>query len=316
MRVAVLDDYLGAALSLADWSPVQALAEVDVFQEPIRAAQAAERLAPYEVVCLLRERMDMPAELIRALPNLRLIVITGTHNRTLDFEAARVRGITVCHTGFPPHGAVATPELAWGLMLSVLRCIPASDASVRTGGWQTQLGDGAAGKVLGLLGLGRTGQAMARYAKAFGMIPIAWSPNLTASAAQDLGAERVEKNELFSRSDVVSIHLVLGERSLGLVGASELALMKPGAVLINTSRGPIVQEEPLVDALSARRIRAGLDVFDEEPLPKSHPLRSLPNTVVTPHIGYVVKDTMELFYRQTAENVAAYLAGAPIRVVA
>jgi phosphoglycerate dehydrogenase-like enzyme len=310
MRVAVLDDYQGVALAYGDWGDL----EVEVFSDHLAADdEVVARLAPFEVVVAMRERTPFTRARLERLESLRLLVTTGMRNASIDLEAARDRGVTVCGTGSlgPP-----TAELAWGLILALTRHIPAEDARMRAGGWQHTIGPELAGRTLGLVGLGRLGARMARVAQAFEMETIAWSQNLTPERAAEAGAEAVAKDELFRRADVVSVHLVLSHRSRGLVGAQELALMKPTAYLVNTSRGPIVDEAALLDALHSGRIAgAGIDVYDTEPLPPSHPLRFAPNTVLTPHIGYVTTGTYEVFYREAVEDIAAWLAGAPVRVL-
>jgi phosphoglycerate dehydrogenase-like enzyme len=316
MRIAVLDDYQRVAVTLGAWDRLGPEAEVDVFDRNLGTVEeAAAALAPYEVVCLMRERMPMPRALIEKLPNLKLIVVTGARTRSIDFEAAAERGIPVCHTrGGESHHA--TPELAWGLILSCARSIPQEHARVREGGWQETIGTVLHGKTLGLLGLGKLGQRMVPVARAFGMEVIAWSQNLTPERAREGGAEYVDKDALFSRADVVSVHLVLGERTRGIVGAPELARMKPGAILVNTSRGPLIEEAALLDTLEAGRIRAaGLDVFDVEPLPEDHPLRRAPNLVTTPHLGYVTEGTYQAFFEDMVENIAAWRAGTPVRLL-
>jgi phosphoglycerate dehydrogenase-like enzyme len=315
-RIAVLDDYQGVALRMADWSRLQRDGEVVVLRKNLaREDEAAAALAEFDVVCLMRERMPMPESLIERLPKLKLIVVTGAHNRTLDLAAAKARGIAVSNTR-GGDSQYATPELAWGLILSLMRHIPDEHRRTREGGWQETIGTALHGKTLGVLGLGRLGTRMAVVGKAFGMELIAWSPNLTAERAEAAGAALVSKEALFERADVLTIHLVLGERSRGLVGAAELQRMKPTAVLINTSRGPIVDEAALIEALRARRIRgAGLDVYDEEPLPAGHPLRDLDNVVLTPHLGYVTEGTYRMFYEDMVEDIEAWLTGAPIRVL-
>jgi phosphoglycerate dehydrogenase-like enzyme len=309
-RVAVLDDYQGVALQCADWSEL----EVEVFPDHVADDDAlVEQLAPFAVAVAMRERTPFTRARLERLDNLKLLVTTGMRNASIDLEAARERGVVVCGTGSlgPP-----TAELAWGLILALTRQIPAEDARMRAGGWQHTIGPELAGHTLGLLGLGRLGSRMARIAQAFEMETIAWSQNLTPERAAEAGAEAVAKDELFRRADVVSVHLVLSHRSRGLVGAQELALMKPTAYLVNTSRGPIVDEAALLDALHSGRIAgAGIDVYDTEPLPPSHPLRFAPNTVLTPHIGYVTTGTYEVFYREAVEDIAAWLAGAPVRVL-
>jgi phosphoglycerate dehydrogenase-like enzyme len=315
MRIAVLDDYQRVATTLGDWGRLGPDVAVDVFDRNLASIEeAAAALAPYEVVCLMRERMPMPRALIGRLPNLKLIVVTGARTRSIDFEAAAERGIPVCHTrGGESHHA--TPELAWGLILSCARAIPQEHARVRAGAWQETIGTVLHGKTLGLLGLGKLGQRMVPVARAFGMEVIAWSQNLTPERAREGGAEYVDKEALFSRADVVSIHLVLGERTRGIVGEPELSRMKPGAILINTSRGPLVDGTALLEALEAGRIRAGLDVFDVEPLPEGDPLRRAPNLVATPHLGYVTEGTYQAFFEDMVEDIAAWRAGAPVRLL-
>ena len=316
IKVAVLDDYQRVALRMADWSALAGRAEVQVFDRNLAVPdEAAAALADYEVVCLMRERMAFPRALFERLPDLRLIVLTGMRSPSLDLGAAADRGVLVCHTrgGGTEH---STTELAWGLVLACARRIAREDRVMHEGGWQSTIGTMLHGKTLGLLGLGRLGGRMAALGQAFGMEVIAWSENLTPSRAAEAGAERVEKEELFRRSDVVSIHLVLGERTRGLVGAGEIGLMKPSAFLVNTSRGPIVDETALVEALRTGRIAgAGLDVYDREPLPPDHPLRHLDNTVLTPHLGYVTEETYRVFFADMVEDIAAYLDGRPIRVL-
>ena len=291
--------------------------DVTVFDKALAVpGEAARVLAPYHIISLIRERMPVPAALIERLPNLKMICVTGLYNRTLDAAAATQRGVLVSYTELRGPYRKATCELTWGLILSVARHIPQEAANMRTGGWQTTAGFALAGKTLGLLGLGRQGRHMVPIAKAFGMEVIAWSNSLTAEAAAAVGVRRVDKDELFAGSDVLSVHLVLGERSRGIVGARELALMKPTAILVNPARGPIVDETALIDALQSKRIAgAGLDVYAVEPLPPQHPLRSLPNVVLTPHLGYGVREFFEVAYGDTVENIEAYLAGKPIRIL-
>ncbi|OBS03653.1 hydroxyacid dehydrogenase [Mycobacterium gordonae] len=318
-QVAILDDYARVALELADWSPVQKLAEITVFNRHLSQAEAVEALQSFDVLCTLRERMALPRTLLERLPNLKLITIVGRSLPNLDMAAATERGVLVAHSNFahPRFAAVrdATPELAWGLMIATVRHLAEEHRGMRAGGWQTTTGMTLHGKTLGLLGLGRVGRRMAQYAEVFGMEVIAWSQNLTDEAAAAAGARRVDKAALFAESDVVSIHVVLSERTRALVGAAEFALMKPNAFLINTSRGPIVDEQALIGALTANRIAgAGLDVFDTEPLPPEHPLRTLPNVTLTPHLGYVTREMLGAFYADTAEAVVAWLNGTPVRI--
>jgi phosphoglycerate dehydrogenase-like enzyme len=318
-RVAILDDYAGLALDLADWSTVQTRSEVTVFDRHLSESEAVDALRPFDVICTVRERMAFPRTLIERLPNLKLITIIGKSLPNLDMAAASERGVLVAHSNFasPRYSAVrdATPELTWGLMIATVRNLADEHRRMRDGGWQTTAGMTLSGKTLGLLGLGRIGQRMTEYAKVFGMQVIAWSQNLTEEAAAAAGARRVDKATLFEESDVVSIHLVLSERTRGLVGEPELALMKPQAYLINTSRGPIVDEAALIAALKNGRIAgAGLDVFDVEPPAPDHPLRSLPNVTLSPHLGYVTREMLAAFYSDSAEAVAAWLDGTPIRI--
>jgi phosphoglycerate dehydrogenase-like enzyme len=291
---------------MADWSEVAARAEITVFNDHIAdQGDLVERLAPFDVVCVMRERTPLPRSIIERLPRLKMIASTGPFNASIDMAAAEEHGVYVSTTG----GYVeSTVELTWALILAAGRRIVEESLSVRAGGWQTSVGRQLGGSVLGVLGLGRIGSRVARVGNAFGMDVIAWSANLTPEAAEKAGATYVPKDELFSRADVLTVHLVLSERSRGLVGAHELALMKPKALLVNTSRGPIVDESALVEALRMRRIAgAGLDVFDSEPLPADHPLRSLDTVVATPHIGYVADRVYRTFYGQTADNIARWL---------
>lgn len=317
LRIAVLDDYQGVALQFADWSRLGADAQVEVFRHPLPTLEeAAAALEPFEVICLMRERTAVPRRLIESLPRLRMIVATGTRNPSLDLAAAAERGIVVSHTrGGDSHHA--TPELAWALILACSRHLPEEDQRMRAGGWQETVGTVLHGRTLGILGLGRLGSRMAVIGRVFGMDILAWSENLTAERAEAAGARLVTKEGLLSAADIVTIHLVLGQRTRGLIGRGEFALMKPSAILVNTSRGPIVDEGALVEALSSGRIRAaGLDVFDREPLPVDHPLRSLRNAVLTPHLGYVTEGTYRMFYEDTVEAIVAWRAGAPIRILA
>ena len=313
-RIAVLDDYQSAAAQFTDWSRVPEPVEVVEFHDHLADEDAvAERLQPFDVVIAMRERTDFRRSLLERLPNLRLLVTTGRRNKSIDVEAAAERGITVCGTGIVPNG---TAELTWGLILAAARHIPQEDASVRAGGWQETVGMDLAGARLGVVGLGGQGSQVARIGLAFGMDVVAWSQNLTDERAAEVGVRRVEREELFATSDVVTVHLLLSKRTRGLIGADDLGRMKPTALLINTSRGPIVEQQALLDALREGRIGgAGLDVFDQEPLPLDHPLRTAPRTVLTPHLGYVTRNTYEIFYREAVEDVAAFLAGSPVRVV-
>lgn len=314
MQVAVLDDYQHSALALADWQSLEPGVQVEAFPDPIADRDIlARRLHTFECVVLMRERTPFPQTLIDRLPNLRLIVTAGMKNAAIDVAAATARGIQVCGTetlGAP------TAELAWGLIIALARKIPQEFAALKLGRWQSTLGISLHGKTLGVVGLGRLGSQMGRIGAAFGMKVIAWSPNLTAARAQEAGAALVTKDELFGQADVITIHLVLGDRSRGLVGAAEFERMKSTAYLVNTSRGPIVQEAALIAALQARRIAgAALDVFDREPLPAGHPLLALDNLLVTPHLGYVTVENYRLIYGQAVENIRAFLRGKPIRTI-
>jgi len=318
-KVAILDDYSRVALQVADWSSVQNLSEITVFDHHLSEDEAADALRPFDVLCTLRERMAFPRTLIERLPNLKLITIVGRSLPNLDVAAASEHGILIAHSDFahPRFRSLrdATPEFAWGLLIATVRNLAEEHRRMRDGAWQSTVGITLSGKTLGLIGLGRIGTRMADYAKAFGMEVIAWSQNLTEEAAAAVGVRRVEKAALFAESDVVSIHVVLSERTRGLVGEHELALMKPQAYLINTSRGPIVDEGALIAALKAERIAgAGLDVFDIEPLPPDHPLRLLPNATLSPHLGYVTREMLGAFYSDTVEAVVAWLDGAPVRI--
>lgn len=313
-RVAVLDDYQTVALTSADWSPLADRAEITVFTDHITGlAELERRLAPFEVVVAMRERTPFPAQLLQQLPALRLLVTTGMANAAIDLAEARRLGVVVCGTG---GSGVATAELTWGLILAQARSIPAEDARVRAGGWQHTVGRELAGRTIGLLGLGRIGERVAGYAHAFGMEVLAWSQHLTAERARARGAELVTKRELFARSGIVSLHVRLSEPTRGLVGAEELALLGRDGYLVNTSRGPIVDETALIAALRGNLIAgAALDVFDAEPLPDGHPLRSLPGTVLTPHLGYVSEEAYGVYYPEAVEDIAAWLDGAPVRVL-
>lgn len=313
-RVAILDDYQNVARQMSDWSVLPSDVEIQVFQDHLKDEDAvAERLKDFEIVMAMRERTPFPRSLLERLPKLKLLTTTGMRNAAIDLDAAADCGVLVCGTG----GVVyPTAELTWGLILALLRYIPREDQAVRTGQWQVSMGLGLNGKTLGLMGLGRLGSQVARVGKAFQMELIAWSQNLTAERAAEFDATLVSKEELLAQSDILSIHLVLSSRSRGLIGAPELGLMKPTAYLINTSRGPLVDEQALLQALQNGTIAgAGLDVFDEEPLPLDHPLRKLDNTVITPHIGYVTTETYEIFFDHTVENIQAFLNGFPVRVL-
>jgi phosphoglycerate dehydrogenase-like enzyme len=304
--VAVLDDYQNVALSMADWSALKERAAVTVFNDHVADVDAVvSRLLPFDIVCVMRERTPMTRVVIESLPKLRLIASTATMNASIDISAAEERGIRVLHTGY---SSAPTIELTWALILAGARHIVDESASLRAGGWQRLIGEDLDGRTLGLLGLGNIGSAVAQIGKAFGMTVLAWSQNLSADRAAAAGAVPVAKDELFRQADIVSIHLVLSGRTRGLVGAPEFALMKPTARLVNTSRGPIVVEADLLEALRNRKIAgAAVDVFDQEPLPLDHPFRSLPNLLATPHIGYVSRGLYERFYQDTVDNIAKWL---------
>lgn len=314
LRIAVIDDWQAVAEGVVDWSPLASLGELVFLHDyPADSATLAARLGPYTVLCVMRERTLFDANLLRALPNLKLIVTGGMRNAAIDLAAATELGITVC--GGDSYKQ-ATPELAWALIMALSRNLVAEAQSVRDGGWQVGLGRDLYGKTLGLLGLGSIGQRVAQFGQAFGMRVIAWSENLTEQRASEVGVTRVDKQALFEQADVLSIHLVLGDRSRGLVDAQALAWMKPDALLVNTSRGPIVDEAALLAALQEQRLGgAALDVFNVEPLPAEHPFRHLPNVLATPHVGYVSEANYRVFYSQMIEDVLAWHAGQPIRVL-
>jgi phosphoglycerate dehydrogenase-like enzyme len=314
-RIAILDDYQNVALSLVDWGSLGAGVSVQAFHEWLGGEQAvAGRLHDFEIIVAMRERTPFPRAVFERLPNLKLVVTTGMRNAAIDVKAAAEKGVMVAGTSML---ATPTVELTWGLILSLARNIPQEIQSMHSGGWQTTLGVGLQGKVLGVAGLGRLGGEVARIGQDFRMEVIAWSRNLTAERAGSLGVERVEKQELFRRADFVTIHLVLSQRSRGLIGADELAAMKPTAFLVNTSRGPIVDEPALIAALETRKIAgAALDVYDQEPLPPNHRLRTLSNVLLTPHLGYVTVENYREAYGQAVEDIRAFLAGNPIRVIA
>ncbi|MEZ5853775.1 MAG: D-2-hydroxyacid dehydrogenase family protein [Hyphomicrobiaceae bacterium] len=313
-RIAITDDFQNVAMSYADWSRIMAQNEITVFSAPFASEdEAAEKLAPYDVVGIMRERTAFRKSLLERLPNLKLLVTTGMRNASVDTKFAAERGIMVCGTEGGNH---ATAELAMALILGLARNFQTELRNMQDGRWQTTVGQDLKGKTLGLLGLGRLGSATAGYAKAFGMNLIAWSQNLTTEKAAEKGVERVDKDELFKRADFISIHLVLSDRSRGLVGARELGLMKPTASIVNTSRGPIIEGEALLAALKADRINgAALDVYDVEPLPAAHALRAEPRALLTPHVGYVTAETYQLFYGGMVEAIEGWLAGKPVRVI-
>lgn len=307
-RIAVLDDYQGVAKDLADWGSIGPHSEVVFFRdhEPDEGALAA-RLSGFDVVCVMRERTWLPGRVLEKLPRLKLIASTGAVNRAIDTEAAERLGIAVANTGYE---STPTIEMTWALILGLARHVAQENASLRAGGWQRKLGFDLHGKTLAVLGLGRIGSEVARIGKAFGMEVIAWSQNLTAERAAEAGARLVTKEALFAEADVLTVHLILSKRTKGIVGAPELAMMKPGAWLVNTSRSQLVDQQALIERLRAGQLAgAGIDVFDVEPLPADHPYRQLPNVLATPHIGYVAENLYRTFYGDTVKNIKAWLAG-------
>ncbi|MGG5808103.1 D-2-hydroxyacid dehydrogenase family protein [Falsiroseomonas sp. CW058] len=314
-RLAILDDYQGVVQSMGPWGRLPGSIAVEVFRDTPRDADAiAARLAPFDAILAMRERTPFPAALLKRLPNLRLLITTGERNRSIDVGQAQAQGITVCGT---PSSGAPTVDITWGLILNLLRDIPRQQDSLRAGTWQTSVGTAAGGLTLGVVGLGKLGSAVAKVGQAFGMKVIAWSQNLTAEKAAAAGATLVTKQELFATADVVTLHLILSDRSRGIVGAAELGAMKRSAFIVNTSRGPLIDQPALVAALKEGRIAgAGLDVFDEEPLPAGHPLLGCPNTVLTPHLGYVSTQNYAAYFNGAVEAIEAYLAGTPIRLLA
>jgi D-3-phosphoglycerate dehydrogenase len=315
VRCAILDDYQNVALAMADWSKVKADAEIKVFNEPFASAdEAAKALTGFDIVCLMRERTPFPRVLFEKLPQLKLVVTTGMRNAAIDMQAAKDRDVMVCGTDSAGH---PTAELTIGLMIDLARKISVENARMKSGEpWQVTVGADLNGKTLGILGLGRLGQRVAKVGLAFGMKVIAWSQNLTPEKCREAGAQYATKDDLLRQSDFITIHMVLSPRSRGLIGAHELSLMNPQAYLINTSRGPLIDEAALIAALKQNRIAgAGLDVYDVEPLARDHAFRKLPNVLLTPHLGYVTADNYRLFYGQTAEDVRAFLDGKPVRVI-
>lgn len=315
MQVAILDDYQGVAAAMADWSSLPDGIAVDFFSDHLADADAlAERLAGYDIIMGMRERTPFPRALLERLPNLRCLITTGARNASFDLDAATALGITVCGT---PGAGEGPTELTWGLIIGLLRRIHDEQRAAREQGqWGIHVGTGLQGKTLALLGLGHIGSRVARVGNAFDMRVIAWSQNLTAQRAAECGATLVDKDTLFAAGDVVSVHVRLSDRTHGLVGAPEIALMRPSAILVNISRGPIVDEAALVSALQRNAIAgAALDTFDIEPLPAGHPFLTLDNVLVTPHIGYVTDDGYRAFYAGVVENIRAFAAGEPVRVI-
>jgi phosphoglycerate dehydrogenase-like enzyme len=315
-RIAIIDDYAGNVLDYADWSQLPADCPVTVYGTHAENADAlVARLAPYEIVCCMRERTQFDRAVLERLPNLKLLCSTAPTNAAIDVQAAQDLSIKVCGTGVPDPG-LATAEVTWALILGLTRHIHVEDANMRAARWQTTMGRDLKYLTLGVIGLGRLGTPVARVGAAFGMNVIAWSPNMTEGRAAEAGATLVTKEALLAQSDVVTVHMVLSDRSRDLLGADDLRQMKKDAILVNTSRGPLINEAALIQALKEGWIGgAALDVYDQEPLPGDHPLRRAPNTLVTPHIGYATEATYKVFIPDTLENVQAYLAGAPIRVM-
>lgn len=315
IRIAIIDDFQHVAARMGDWARLGPRAETSVFTDNVTGDALIARLAPFDVVMVIRERTKFPREVIERLPRLKLLITAGTRNLGIDVEACKARGIVVCGTDT---GSSPTAELAFGMLLALSRNTPAEEASLRAGTWQTKrLGFGVRGLTLGIVGLGRLGSLMGGYGRAFGMDVIAWSQNLTAEKAAAAGARRVEKAELLARADFVSLHLILSQRTRGIISAADLALMKPSAFLINTSRAGLVDEPALVAALKEKRIAgAALDVYEHEPLPAGAPILSAPNTLLTPHLGYATRETYEIYFPQAVEDVEAWLAGKPTRVLA
>jgi phosphoglycerate dehydrogenase-like enzyme len=312
LKIGILDDYQEVALSLADWSSLDA--DVAVFTAPfVDADEVVKQLADFDILVAMRERTRFPAEVLRQLRSLKLLVSTGAANSAIDVAAARELGVVVSGTGYFSY---PTAELTWALILAAARKLPQQAQSMRTGGWQLGLGTSVQGLTLGVLGLGNVGEQVAAIAHAFGMRVIAWSENLTAERAAEHDVTAVSREQLFAEADVLSIHMVLSERSRGMVGAPELAMMKPTSILVNTSRGAIVDESALVDALRRNVIScAAIDVYETEPLPADHPLRPLDNALLTPHIGYVSQQLYSVFYRDAVEDISAFIAGSPVRVI-
>jgi phosphoglycerate dehydrogenase-like enzyme len=315
MRLAILDDFQNIVKSIGDWSQIEDRVDVTVYNDHLEDADAlVERLQPFDIVVVIRERTKLPKTVLERLPNLKLIVTGGMRNRGIDIAAANAQGVTVCGTGGAGN---STAELTWGLILSVMRNIPEQVQSIREGGWQVGLGVGLMGKTLGIVGLGRQGSAVAKIGKAFEMDVAAWSTNLTPERCAEEGVRYVESKEaLMAQADVVSVHVILSERSTGLIDADALSHMKETAYLINTSRGPIVDEAALIAAVSEGRISgAGLDVFDIEPLPDDHPYRTLAGIVPTPHLGYTSAENYQCYFEQGIEDIDAWLKGDPVRVI-
>jgi phosphoglycerate dehydrogenase-like enzyme len=313
-KIAILDDYQNTSMKFGDWASLQKDAEITVFCDHIDNEDAlVERLLPFDILCVMRERTWFPRSVLTRLTNLKLLASTGPWNAAIDIEAADELGITVCGTA---SSLTSASELTWALILAAVRDIPREVASFRNGGWQVSVGRDLNGKTIGLLGLGYSGSATARVAQAFGMKTIAWSQNMTAESAAKYGAQYVSKDELLAASDILSIHVRLSDRTRNLIGAHELSLMQRHALLVNTARGPIVNEEALIDALNRKQIAgAAMDVFDVEPLPSNHPFRTMDNVIATSHIGYVTEGSYEFYYGESVENIRAWIKGEPIRTL-
>jgi len=314
-RVAILDDYQNIALKLADWSPLKDKVDITVFDKAFASSDETVRaLRDFQIICAMRERTPFPREVLEALPNLKLLITSGARNASFDLEAAKERGITVCGTGGVGNSTVG---LTIGLILELTRHIGFENARMHAGEpWQATVGRDVEGMTLGIVGLGKLGQKVAAVAKALGMKVIAWSQNLTPEACDAAGVGYATKDELFARADIVTIHVILSQRTRGFITAADLARMKPSAYLVNTARGPIVDEAALLDALDKKKIAgAGLDTFGQEPLPVDHPLRKLGNVVLTPHLGYVVEQNYARYYGDMVEDIAAWLDGKPVRVM-
>jgi phosphoglycerate dehydrogenase-like enzyme len=313
-RLAILDDYQGVAMSMGPWDKLAGV-EITVFRDTITdRAALVQRLAPFDAILAMRERTPFPRALIESLPNLRLLITTAARNRSIDAAACAERGIVFCGTG---SSGDPTTDITWGLILNLMRDLPAQQAALRAGQWQTSVGWGTEGRTLGVIGLGKLGARAAKVGLALGMKVVAWSTNLTDERAAEVGVTRVDKATLLSTADVITLHLVLSDRSRGIIGAADLAQMKPTAYIVNTSRGPLIDQDALIAALRAGTIAgAGIDVFDIEPLPKDHPILSAPNTVLTPHLGYVTQQNYRAYYEGTVDAVLAFNAGAPVKVIA
>jgi phosphoglycerate dehydrogenase-like enzyme len=313
-RIAILDDYHNIALQSADWGSLPKGCDISVFNHHLGPERAViDALQNFDVIVAMRERTPFPASVIQSLPNLKLLVTTGMRNNAIDMRAARDKEIPVCGTAMAPYAAF---EHTWALILAITKNIPREDRCMREGGWQSEVGMGLNGKTLGVLGLGKLGSKVARVALAFDMKVIAWSQNLTEQRAKECGATLVDKETLFEKSDIVTIHLILGDRTRGIVGRDEFGRMKSSAYLVNTSRGPIVDEDALIEALRTKMIAgAAIDVFDIEPLPAHHPLRSIENTVLTGHTGYLLRETFQIAYGGAVEDVKGWLDGKPVRVL-